>query len=33
MQQSHATRKHTNNATLAPVNYEAEQSKLNEAGV
>jgi hypothetical protein len=27
------TRKHTNNATLAPVDHEAEQSKLNEAGV
>jgi putative transposase len=27
------TRKHTNNGMLSPVDYEAEQSKLNEAGV
>jgi putative transposase len=27
------TRKHTNNGMLSPVDYEAEQKKMNEAGV
>ncbi|AGI72409.1 hypothetical protein OA238_c23380 [Octadecabacter arcticus 238] len=27
------TRKHTNNGMLSPVDYEAEQKEMNEAGV